>query len=75
MRVLTRGSEQPLPEATVLQNNDVVGETNLDGLVMAQVPVGVEFHIDVKAAGYLSSGASGTVRSEERWTFYLEREP
>jgi hypothetical protein len=74
VRVLTRGSEQPLPDATVLQNNQIIGQTDRDGLARAQVPVGVEIDIDVRAAGFIGIGASGTVRTEERWTFYLERE-
>ena len=50
-----------------------VGQTDADGIVHAEVPVGVEFAIDVTAPGFLGSGASATVSSHERWTFYLER--
>ena len=75
VRVLERGTQLPLAEALVLRDNDVVGRTDGDGMAQAKVPVGVEFQIGVKAAGFVSIGAAGTVTGHERWTFYLEREP
>ncbi len=75
VHVVTRGVEQPISGATVFQDNRLVGETGRDGAVLTEVPLGVEFHIAVTADGYVSLGASGTVRSAEQWTFYLERAP
>ena len=75
VRVLERGTELPLAEALVLRNEDIVGRTDGAGMVHADVPVGVEFQIGVKAAGYKTAGVTGTVTSQERWTFYLERQP
>ena len=65
----------PLSEVLVLRDDDVVGRTDGTGMVQANVPVGVEFQIGVKATGFKSAGAAGTVMSQERWTFYLERQP
>jgi hypothetical protein len=59
----------------VFRNNAAVGQTGSDGVLRADVPLGVEFSIDVTAPGFIGSGASATVTSHERWTFYLEREP
>jgi len=73
VRVLTRGSEEPVAAATVFRNQIAVGETDAEGIVRAQVPLGVEFTIDVTAPGFIGSGASATVNGQERWTFYLER--
>ena len=73
VRVLARGSEEPVSAATVFRDRVAVGQTDADGIVHAEVPVGVEFAIDVTAPGFLGSGASATVSSHERWTFYLER--
>jgi hypothetical protein len=73
VRVLVRGSEEPVPFATVFQNNAAVGQTNPDGILQAHVPIGVEFSIDVTAPGFFGCGASATVTTQERWTFYLER--
>jgi hypothetical protein len=73
VRVLTRGSEQPVTAATVFRDRIAVGQTDAEGIVYAEVPVGVEFSIDVTAPGFFGSGASATVSSHERWTFYLER--
>jgi hypothetical protein len=75
VRVLVRRSEEPVAAATVFRNNAAVGQTGSDGVLYADVPLGVEFSIDVTAPGFLGSGASATVTSHERWTFYLEREP
>jgi hypothetical protein len=75
IRVLTRGTELPLADVTVLEGNRVVATTDRDGLARAQVPAGVEINIDVRANGFVGFGASGTVTTEERWTFYLEPEP
>lgn len=75
VRVLERGTEIPLSEVLVLRDDDIVGRTDGTGMVQANVPVGVEFQIGVKAAGFKSAGAAGTVMSQERWTFYLERQP
>jgi hypothetical protein len=75
VRVLVRSSEEPVAAATVFRNNAAVGQTGSDGVLYADVPLGVEFSIDVTAPGFLGSGASATVTSHERWTFYLEREP
>jgi hypothetical protein len=75
VRVLVRGSEEPVAAATVFRNNASVGQTNSDGVLRAEVPIGVLFSIDVTAPGFFASGASATVTSQERWTFYLEREP
>ena len=74
VRVLARGSEEPVPHATVFRNNAAVGQTDTGGFLRAEVPLGVEFSIDVIAPGYIGWGASATVTSQERWTFYLERE-
>jgi hypothetical protein len=74
VRVVVRGSEEPVPLATVFRNNAAVGQTDSDGVLQAEVPFGVEFSIDVTAAGFVGSGASATVTSRERWTFYLERQ-
>jgi hypothetical protein len=73
VRVLTRGSEEPVTAATVFRNQIAVGQTDADGIVQAEVPLGVEFTIDVTAPGFAESGATATVTSQERWTFYLER--
>jgi hypothetical protein len=75
VRVLVRGSEEPVPKATVFRNNATVGQTDSGGVLRAEVPLGVEFSIHVTAAGFIGWGASATVSSQERWTFYLEREP
>jgi hypothetical protein len=75
VRVLVRGSEEPVPDATVFRNNAAVGQTDSGGVLRAEVPLGVEFSIHVTAAGFIGWGASATVSSQERWTFYLEREP
>jgi hypothetical protein len=75
VRVLVRSSEEPVAAATVFRNNAAVGQTDSDGVLYADVPLGVEFSIDVTAPGFIGSGASATVTSRERWTFYLEREP
>jgi hypothetical protein len=75
VRVLVRSSEEPVAAATVFRNNAAVGQTDADGVLNADVPLGVEFSIDVTAPGFIGSGASATVNSKERWTFYLEREP
>jgi hypothetical protein len=75
VRVLERGTELPLAEAVVLRDDDIVGRTDGEGMVHADVPVGVEFQIGVKAAGFKNAGVTGTVTSQERWTFYLERQP
>ena len=75
VRVLVRSSEEPVAAATVFRNNAAVGQTGSDGVLRADVPLGVEFSIDVTAPGFIGSGASATVTSHERWTFYLEREP
>ena len=72
VRVLTRGTEQPITGATVSQNSTTVGRTGDTGELRTNVPLDVEFHISVSAAGYVGFGAIGTVRDEERWTFYLE---
>ena len=72
VRVLTRGSELPIAGATVFQGTSAVGTTDGIGELRTNVPVDVEFHISVDAPGFVGLGASGTVRSEERWTFYLE---
>ena len=73
IRVLARGSEEPVTAATVFRDRIAVGQTDADGIAHAEVPVGVEFSIDVTAPGFLGSGASATVNGHERWTFYLER--
>jgi hypothetical protein len=73
VRVLVRGSEEPVPFATVFRNNAAVGQTNTDGILQAQVPLGIEFSIDVTAPGFVGCGASASVTTLERWTFYLER--
>ncbi len=73
VRVLARGSEEPVTAATVFRNNVAVGQTDAEGVLNAEVPLGVEFAIDVTAPGFIGSGASATVNSPERWTFYLER--
>ena len=73
IRVLTRGSEEPVAAATVFRNRIAVGQTDAAGIAHAEVPLGVEFSIDVTAPGFVGSGASATVSSQERWTFYLER--
>jgi hypothetical protein len=75
VRVVTRGAEQPIAGATVFENSDVVGRTDTGGEIQTNVPLGVEFHISVAATGFVTIGAFGTVRSQERWTFYLEHEP
>jgi hypothetical protein len=75
VRVLVRSSEEPVAAATVFRNNAAVGQTDSEGVLHADVPLGVEFSIDVTAPGFIGSGASATVTSHERWTFYLEREP
>jgi hypothetical protein len=75
VRVLTRSSEEPVAAATVFRNNTAVGQTDTAGVLHAEVPLGVEFSIDITAPGFIGSGASATVNSQERWTFYLEREP
>lgn len=72
VRVLTRTTEQPITGATVFQNRDAVGLTDGGGELRTNVPVGVEFAIDVSAPGFVGFGAAGTVNGEERWTFYLE---
>jgi hypothetical protein len=74
VRVLTRGSEEPVPHATVFRNDAAVGQTDTGGFLRAEVPLGVEFSIHVTAPGFIGWGASATVTSQERWTFYLERE-
>jgi hypothetical protein len=74
VRVLVRGSEDPVPAATVFRNNAAVGQTDGSGILHAQVPLGVEFSIDVAAPGFVGCGASATVTTQERWTFYLERQ-
>jgi hypothetical protein len=73
VRVLARGSEAPVTAATVFRDRIAVSQTDADGIAHAEVPVGVEFSIDVTAPGFLGSGASATVSGQERWTFYLER--
>ena len=72
VRVLTRGTEQPIAGATVSKNGAVVGATNGLGEMRTPVPVGTDFQIDVAAPGLVGFGVGGTVRSDERWTFYLE---
>jgi hypothetical protein len=72
VRVLTRGTEVPITGARVFQNSAAVGTTNAGGELRTNVPVDVEFQIDVTAPGYVGFGVTGTVRGEERWTFYLE---
>jgi hypothetical protein len=74
VRVLVRGSEEPVAAATVFRNNAAVGQTDVAGMLKAQVPIGIEFSIDVTAPGFVGCGAMAKVTSEERWTFYLERE-
>jgi hypothetical protein len=75
VRVLTRASDAPIEGASVLQNANLVGKTNRDGMAQLQVPVGVEFQISVTAAGYVGFGDTGSVQGSEVWTFYLERTP
>jgi hypothetical protein len=41
--VLVRGSEEPVPFATVFRDNAAVGQTSRDEILQAQVPIGVEF--------------------------------
>lgn len=72
VRVLMRGSEAPIAAASVFQDDTAVGTTNGSGELRTNVPMDIEFHINVSAPGYVSLGATGSVRSEERWTFYLE---
>jgi hypothetical protein len=72
VRVLTRGTEQPITGASVFQNSTAVGRTNTGGELRTNVPVDVEFHIDVSAPGFVGFGVTGTVKGSERWTFYLE---
>jgi hypothetical protein len=62
----------PIAAARVFQDDAVVGTTNGSGELRTNVPMDIEFHIDVSAPGYVGFGATGSVRSEERWTFYLE---
>jgi hypothetical protein len=72
VRVLTRGTEAPIAAARVFQDDTAVGTTNGSGELRTNVPVDIDFHITVSAPGYVGLGATGSVRSEERWTFYLE---
>lgn len=72
VRVLMRGSEAPIAAASVFQDDAAVGTTNGSGELRTNVPIDIEFHINVSAPGYVALGATGSVRSEERWTFYLE---
>lgn len=72
VRVLTRETEIPITGARVFQNSTAVGATDAGGELRTNVPVEVEFRIDVAAPGYVGFGATGTVRGQERWTFYLE---
>jgi hypothetical protein len=72
VRVLTRGSEQPVQAATVFRNSAAVGQTDADGMLRAEVLVGVEVSIDVSAPGFVGYGATATVTGPEQWTFYLE---
>jgi len=72
VRVLTRGTETPIAAASVFQDDTAVGTTNGSGELRTNVPLDIEFHINVSAPGYMGFGATGSVRSEERWTFYLE---
>lgn len=73
--VLTRGAETPVPGAAVTMDDAPVGQTGSDGSIRTTVVIGTEFHIVVSAAGFIGNGAWGSVASEERWTFYLERQP
>lgn len=75
VRVLTRTTELPIAGATVFDGENPVGMTGDGGELQTKVPLGVEFHIRVAAAGFVGLGAFGTVNGEERWTFYLEHEP
>lgn len=72
VRVLRRGSEVPIAAARVFQDDTAVGTTDGTGELRTYVPLDIEFHINVSAPGYVGFGATGSVRSEERWTFYLE---
>lgn len=74
VRVLTRGAEMPVAGANVTMDDTLIGQTDIDGAVRATVVIGAEFHIVVSAAGFVGNGAWGAVASEERWTFYLERQ-
>jgi hypothetical protein len=73
--VRTRGAEQPIAGATVVQDDRVAGQTDAAGIVRTTVPLQVDFHIRVTAPGFIGEGAWGSVAREERWTFYLATDP
>lgn len=72
VRVLTRATEHAVTGAMVYQNGAVVGVTTENGELRTNVPFDSDFRIDVAAPGFVGFGAAGTVRGDERWTFYLE---
>src|SRR5437763_16050804 len=53
VRVLVRGSEEPVTAATVFRDQVRVGQTDGEGVLHAEVPLGVEFAIDITAPGFM----------------------
>jgi hypothetical protein len=78
IRVLTRGSEQPIVTATAVVNGPmgtITGVTDPTGQVVLAVPTTQSIDVNVAARGFIGFGASGTLMTPERWTFYLEQVP
>lgn len=70
VRVLARGSEQPIAGAQV-RTPTYRTTTGADGLCALTVARGEEMEVSVSAPGYQPMGASGVLGGDERWTFYL----
>lgn len=70
VRVLARGSEQPIAGAQVWTSTYRT-TTGADGLCALTVARGEEMEVSVSAPGYQPMGASGVLGGDERWTFYL----
>src|SRR5262245_13331245 len=74
VRVQTRNTELPIPRAQVFHNG-ICYYADAAGEAVVSVVAGQETTIDVRADGYQSMSASGTLANDERWTFYLAVEP
>jgi hypothetical protein len=78
IRVLARGSEQPIVTATAVVNGPmgtITGVTDATGQVVLGVPTTQSIDVNVAARGFIGFGASGTLMAPECWTFYLEQVP
>lgn len=70
IRVLERGTEEPIASALVVGSDDRA-TTDASGSCTLHVVQGTEYEVNVSAPGYQPMGASAILTNNERWTFYL----